>query len=117
MQRGPVVQDWEPVVFKKNISKDKPKTSNAPGTKKYNELDGDEIVAPTYVTQEQAQFLIEARNAKGLKQQELAKQCNIDVSIIRDIENRKAIFNKKMYSNLLRKLGVKITTQKDPNKN
>jgi ribosome-binding protein aMBF1 (putative translation factor) len=112
MHRGPVYQDWEPVVFKK-APKETKKNFNPENTKKNNELNGDEIVAPEYVTHEQAQFLIEARNAKGWKQTDLAKACNMNVSVIRDIETAKAIYNKRLYNNLLKALNVKINTKKE----
>lgn len=115
MQKGPIHQDWEPVVLKKT-PKDTKKKFNPENTKKMNELDGDDIIAPIYVTHEQAQFLIEARNAKNWKQTDLAKACNMNVSVIKDIESTKAIYNKKLYNNLLRILGVKISTKKEPTK-
>ena len=115
MQKGFVHQDWEPVVFKKK-PKDAKNNFNPENNKKQKELEGDDIAIINYVTHEQAQFLIEARNAKSWKQTDLAKACNINVSFIRDIESKNAIYNKKMYNNILRTLGVKINTKKEPNK-
>lgn len=115
MQRGPIYQDWETVVLKKTPKETK-KKFNPENTKKINALEGDDIVVPEYVTHEQAQFLIEARNAKGWKQTDLAKACNMNVSVIRDIETMKSIYNKKLYNNLLKTLGVKINTNKEPSK-
>ena len=107
MQRGEIHQDWETVVFKKK-PKQQQSSFNAPDTKKRRELDGEDIVVPIYVNQEQSQNLIEARNAKGWKQIDLAKACNYDVSIVKSYENKTAIYNKKIYDNLLKKMNIII---------
>ena len=44
---------------------------------------------------------------------ELAKQLNIDVKIINDIEAKKSPYNKKLYCSIMRKLGVDSNTLKD----
>lgn len=110
MHNGPISQDWEPVVFKKNI---KPAGATAnnfrpPGSKKMDELNSDDIPKITYVTREEAQTIIEARMAKKLTQDGLAKLCNINVSIIKDFETQKMPSNKQLYSRLLKVLGIKI---------
>lgn len=117
MQRGPITQDWTPVVFTKK-PKTKPVSFNAPNTKKRNELEGDDIVKLDIITQEQALALIEARNAKGWKQKDLANACNIDVSIVQNYENRNKStkFNKGLYRTFMNKLGVKIEKSKEQKK-
>lgn len=117
MQRGPITQDWTPVVFTKT-QKTKPSSFNAPNTKERIELEGDDIVKIDIITQEQAQALIEARNAKGWKQKDLANACNIDVSIIQNYENRNKStkFNKMLYKTFLNKLGVKVEKNKETKK-
>jgi ribosome-binding protein aMBF1 (putative translation factor) len=101
-------QDYTPVV----IGSGKPKEvqrQNATGTKHLAKLDSnEEICPPNKISAAQAQVLREARAAKSLQQKDLAKQLNIDVSIIRDYENGSTInFSKVFYNKLLRTLGIK----------
>ena len=51
-----------------------------------------------------------ARKAKNITQADLAKQLNIKTSIINDIECGKALYNRKTYSTIMRRLGVDIKT-------
>jgi ribosome-binding protein aMBF1 (putative translation factor) len=107
MQSGPIHQDWEPVVFKKKDKKQSSQQFNLPGTKKLRELEEDDVPKVQYVSKEQAQTIIEARNAKKITQNDLAKLCNLNVSIIKDFESQKVPFNKQLYSRLLNILGIK----------
>ena len=52
------------------LRKKNPKKQNAPGTKKFHELDGNEIVKPKLVDKDIAKKLQQARSAKKLKQKE-----------------------------------------------
>lgn len=105
-----IYQDWEPVVLRKpnkNVyngnSKPKPIEENGEMPEKLK----------TY-SKELSIALQTARQAKKLTQADLAKKFNIQPSIINDIENGKAIYNKKTYSSLMRSLGVDVKSMKLP---
>jgi len=100
-------QNHTPVVIT-NGGKKTPQRQNAPGTKQMEKLESnEEICPPNKITPAQAQMLREARAAKGIQQKDLAKQMNIDASIIRDYENGTTNnFSKVFFNNLLRRLGV-----------
>ena len=72
-------QDWSTVVVHKSKAikqmenKNKPKKQNAPGTKEFRKLDGNEIVKPKTVDKNVAKKLQQARCAKKLKQKEVAQ--------------------------------------------
>lgn len=109
-------QDWDPVVIhsKAFCKSQSHSQSNNPKPKiKYDE-NGDEVI-PKRVeyTPSQINALQEARKLKNLTQADLAKQLNIDVKIINDIEARKSPYNRKLYSSLMRKLGVDMKSLKD----
>jgi ribosome-binding protein aMBF1 (putative translation factor) len=101
-------QDYTPVVIGSGKQKEAPR-QNAAGTKQLAKLDSNEdICPPNKISAAQAQVLREARAAKSMQQKELAKQLNIDVSIIKDYENGSTLnFSKVFYNKLLRTLGVK----------
>lgn len=100
-------QDWEPVVFNKTIKKST-NTFNPAGTKEFIELNQDDIPKINYVSKEQSQVIIEARNLKKLTQKELAQLCNLDISIIKNYETQKCPFNKQIYNKILRVLNIKL---------
>jgi len=107
-----IFQDWEPVVLKKNKntnSSSKSNINNLPDNSKIKELIiSDDIIKPIYISHEQSRVLIEGRNIKKWKQSDLAKACNLDVSIIKNYENNTAIFSKPLYNRLLKTLGISI---------
>ena len=78
-----------------------PKKQNAPGTKEFRKLDGDEIVKPKTVDKNIAKQLQQARCAKKLKQKEVAQRLNVPLSMIQNVENGKAKLNKAFLSNAL----------------
>lgn len=109
---GEIHQDWEPVVihnrnFKKTQDQSKPKP-------KVNYNDGEEDMPKR---QEYSPQMIvamqDARKAKNLTQSELAKQLNIDVKVIADIEAKKSAYNRKLYTSIMRKLGVDTKSLKE----
>jgi ribosome-binding protein aMBF1 (putative translation factor) len=109
-----IYQDWEPVVLTKNKNKasSNSNSNNLPENKKMKELlVSDDIVKPIYVSYEQSKVLIEGRNAKKWKQLDLAKACNIDVSIIKSYENNTAVFSKSLYNRLLKTLGLSVPSK------
>lgn len=103
-------QDWTPVVIRSSrIANNEKKTiQNPSGTKEFKKLNDDDIPILNKMTKEQAIILSQARTAKGISQKDLAKSLNIDVSIIKDYECCTVKnFNKRIYNNILAKLGVK----------
>ena len=112
-----IYQDWEPVVLTKNKhnrdgTSPYSNTNNLPENKKMKELlVSDDIVKPIYVSHEQSKVLLEGRNAKKWKQSDLAKACNIDVSIIKSYENNTAVFSKSLYNRLLKTLGLSVPSK------
>lgn len=101
-------QDWEPVVFTKKQNKKPVQINNPAGTKKLNELLEDDIPKNEYYTHEQSLAMIQGRSANKLTQEQLAQKCNLNVSVIRDIENKKSIYNKNLYSRIMRTMNIKI---------
>lgn len=108
----PDCQDWTEVVihnknYNKTVSQQK---QNAPGTKRFYELDGaGEIPPPKKITHEQRQALMEARNAKGLDMEGLAKLVpHLTKKTVQEYENGTATnFNQSLYNKMMRALGVK----------
>lgn len=104
-------QDWEEVKFIKKDTKTKKTIQNAPGTKLIKKLESDEMPPKLEkYTQEQVNDLMELRKIKNYTQQDLAKYLNIDVSIIKNIENKSATYNKSLYNKLINTL-KKVNTK------
>lgn len=104
-------QDWTPVVIRNSnaAKKAKEQKQNPAGTKDFFKLNEDDVPKLNKITPEQCQILREARNAKGITQNDLAKSLNINVSVIKEYEGGTiAKFNKTFYNSLLRRLGVKV---------
>jgi ribosome-binding protein aMBF1 (putative translation factor) len=105
-------QDWKQVIVKKSKAtkkmeaKKNPKKQNAPGTKKFQELDGNEIVKPKMIDKNIAKQLQQARSVKKLKQKEVAQRLNVPVSMIQNIENGKAKLNKAFVNKLKKFYGI-----------
>lgn len=103
-------QDWEPKVLKKVVPKTqtiqvKPTTS---GPKvQYNE-DGETEVVIKKVTKEMGKLISTTRNEKGLKQEQLAQQCNIDKATINRIEQGNENYNFQQINSIAKVLGIKI---------
>jgi ribosome-binding protein aMBF1 (putative translation factor) len=102
-------QDWTPVVihnkqYHKHVKEEK---QNPAGTKDFFKLNEDDIPILGKISIEQCNALKEARAAKGITQKNFAKSMNINVAIIQEYENGTiARFNKTLYNNFMRRLGV-----------
>lgn len=103
-----IYQDWEPVVIhnKKYIA-NKNNNNNKPKPK-INYADGDtEMPKRIEYTPEMIIAMQEARKANNnISQSELAKKLNMPVKIINEIESRTSPYNRKLYTSIMRKLGV-----------
>jgi ribosome-binding protein aMBF1 (putative translation factor) len=109
-----VYQDWNTVTIGNgNANGNKKKVNNTTVQyKKPNPLDSNEDMPPKIQcwTHELITALQQARQAKNLKQSDLAKQLSIPVHVIQGIENNTSPYDKKSYSNIMRKLGVDLKT-------
>jgi ribosome-binding protein aMBF1 (putative translation factor) len=107
-----VYQDYKPVVLTKS-NKPKSNISNINKTsihiKKPDIIDDDEAHRIITYTPEQIKIIVEARNALGLTQKELAQKIHptITEDFIRNIENGKSKFIKQNYNKILRVLKIK----------
>ena len=112
-------QDWEPKYLinpnakqskglfgisegnAKGIVKTEPKIprSNMPNFKKELLVEGD-IPAIKYIDKEFSKQLVKCRTDLKLKQQEVANKLNLNVSVINECENGKAIYNPVLITKL-----------------
>jgi len=122
-------QDWNTVVIKgkhgQTTPRDQASRDPTNSVKKFNagknknttndltqKLDTDEIVAPPTVSRTLSQQILQARQAKGWTQKELAQKIAEKPDIIRDYESGKAIPNQKIINKLQRALSVTFTNHK-----
>jgi ribosome-binding protein aMBF1 (putative translation factor) len=105
------IQDWKPMVLNKSTSTTNSKkgtTGTQTGlTKKERELlDSNDAKSITLLSRNIVSQLIAARVAKGFTQQQVAKNLNIDVKIIKDIETFKYKNDMALAQRIARSLGV-----------
>ena len=119
----PDCQDWTTVTLSKPKSKTQPvaqKTATA-GTSSVNSAsavvaaitapaknDGDDAKKTKYIAKVTSDAVRTARCEKKLTQKELAQKCNMDVSIIAEIERGTCVYNAAHVNKLQSVLGVKI---------
>ena len=105
-------QDWEPVVLTKTKSH---KSNNVSATSKSNIHinkpkieDDNEAHRIIKYTPEQRKMIIEARNALGLSQLQLAQRIHnsLNGGFITNIENGTTAYNKKTFNTIKRKLNI-----------
>lgn len=108
-------QDWTPVVFKKKSKDEKDKLSNStPPTSSlsnvgiYKAAGDDDMKKTKYVSKNTSQAIMNARSEKKMTQKELAQKCNMDVSIINEIERGACVYNPTHVNKIQSVLGVKI---------
>jgi len=117
-------QDWTPVVFKKKT--DDNKNNNKKGCEKenatsssssssslsnvgvYKATSDDDVKKTKYVLKTTSQAIMSARTEKKMTQKELAQKCNMDVSIINEIERGTCVYNATHVNKIQSVLGVKI---------
>lgn len=110
-------QDWTPVVFGKK-SKDDGKSSASASSSSassslsnvgvYKAASEDDVKKTKYVLKTTSQAIISARSEKKMTQKELAQKCNMDVSIINEIERGACVYNATHVNKIQSVLGVKI---------
>ena len=112
-------QDWTPVVFgSKKKSKDenekgKPTSSSSSSSSLsnvgvYKSISDDDVKKTKYVSKNTSQAVMSARSEKKMTQKELAQKCNMDVSIINEIERGTCVYNATHVNKIQSVLGVKI---------
>jgi putative transcription factor len=109
-------QDWTTVVFNKKSKdeKDKLKPNSTPSTSSlsnvgiYKAASDDDVKKTKYVSKNTSQAIMSARSEKKMTQKELAQKCNMDVSIINEIERGTCVYNATHVNKIQSVLGVKI---------
>ena len=111
-------QDWTPVVFnkkadnnKKGCEKEKPTTTSSSSLSNvgvYKAASDDDVKKTKYVLKTTSQAIMSARAEKKMTQKELAQKCNMDVSIINEIERGTCVYNATHVNKIQSVLGVKI---------
>jgi putative transcription factor len=113
-------QDWTPVVFnkktdnnKKGYEKEKPTTTSSSSSSLsnvgvYKAANDDDVKKTKYVLKTTSQAIMSARTEKKMTQKELAQKCNMDVSIINEIERGTCVYNATHVNKIQSVLGVKI---------
>ena len=109
-------QDWTPVVFNKksDTGKDTGKPSSSSSSSSlsnvgvYKAASDDDVKKTKYVLKTTSQAIMSARAEKKMTQKELAQKCNMDVSIINEIERGACVYNATHVNKIQSVLGVKI---------
>ena len=106
-------QDWKPVVFKKTENKSKEEktstsTSSLSSVGVYKASGDDDVKKTKYISKNTSQAIIGARCEKKMTQKELAQKCNMEVSIINEIERGVCVYNPTHVNKIQSVLGVKI---------
>jgi ribosome-binding protein aMBF1 (putative translation factor) len=117
MSKVPDCQDWTPVVLNKRTNdKIKPATATVTGSGTsslenvgvYKAVSDDDAKKTKYVTKPTSDAVRTARCEKKLTQKELAQKCNMDASIISEIERGGGVYNPGHINKLQSVLGSKI---------
>jgi ribosome-binding protein aMBF1 (putative translation factor) len=103
-----IEQDWTPMILRKNKPKPNASVQHAPGFKKQQNILSDDPEAPKILGSETGKQILQARNAKGLTQVDLARQINVQANIIRDYETGKIVPDKRVLRLICKKLDIKI---------
>ena len=111
-------QDWKPVVFgskkKSNDENNSGKSTSSSCSSSlsnvgvYKAASDDDTKKTKYVSKNTSQAIMSARSEKKITQKELAQKCNMDVSIINEIERGACVYNATHVNKIQSILGVKI---------
>ena len=102
-------QDWEPVVFKKPTPKKQPIYSSP---KPLGEEEKGNVDKLRIISSELAKTIIEGRLNKKMTQVQLAKQCNMQLHTIQQIESGKANYVPNEIQIIARILGINTSSIK-----
>ncbi len=94
------VQQWEPVVFKRERPKSAP-----PTRPKETDLETKRIKV---YARELSDAVMKARLEKKMTQDQLAKACNVQRVAITEIETRKGIYDANLVNKVCKILGIKV---------
>ena len=109
--RIPDCQDWTPVSLSKNRpASSAPASASASASASSTASAADDIPKKTkYIAKATSDTIRQARCDKKLTQKELAQKCNMDVSIIAEIERGgNCVYNPTHVNKIQTVLGVKI---------
>lgn len=128
MSQGPIVQDWNEIVLRKKKTKQEQirdgevktvtkKTSNKKnnqiiGSRAANDFDPENIEKLVTSNRDLGIAIMNARNAKNMKQSDLDQRCNFPKNTVQNYENGKATVVPSQINTLERVLGVKLPRPK-----
>jgi ribosome-binding protein aMBF1 (putative translation factor) len=115
-------QDWTPVVLKKRLTKQEDKKKNGVPQRKTQQINSQnqstipafkleqEDYKPPVVTSAMSQQIIQARVAKKWNQEQLAKEAQLALSVIKSYEkpNSTTVINQGYIQKISKALGVQI---------
>jgi len=121
----PDCQDWTTVTMSKPKKQETKTTAAAAATASYSKVnsasavvaatttasktaDGDDTKKTKYIAKVTSDAVRQARCEKKLTQKELAQKCNMDVSIVAEIERGGCVYNAGHVNKIQTVLGVKI---------
>lgn len=121
----PDCQDWTTVTMSKPRKQETKTTATAAATASYSKVnsasavvaatttasktaDGDDTKKTKYIAKVTSDAVRQARCEKKLTQKELAQKCNMDVSIVAEIERGGCVYNAGHVNKIQTVLGVKI---------
>ena len=116
----PDCQDWTTVTLSKPKSKTQPATQKMASASTLSVNSASAVVAATtagsgddmkktkYIAKVTSDAVRTTRSEKKLTQKELAQKCNMDVSIVAEIERGTCVYNAAHVNKLQSVLGVKI---------
>ena len=114
----PDCQDWTTVTLSKPKSKIQPVTQKMATGSSVNSASavvaattasgGDDMKKTKYIAKVTSDAVRQSRCEKQLTQKELAQKCNMDVSIVAEIERGGCVYNAAHVNKLQSVLGVKI---------
>jgi hypothetical protein len=119
MNSIPDCQDWTPVVFNKkknanssvnsgSIHSTSTASSSLANVGIYKAASDDDVKKTKYVSKMTSDAVRTARCGKSLTQKELAHKCNMDVSIVAELERGGGPYNPTHVNKIQSVLGVKI---------
>lgn len=109
-------QDWKPVILKKPRSqlpkpkkngKVQPRRPDSDGVNK-RKLEQDETYRPPSITPTIARQIQTTRVEKTWSQKELAQRANLDLSVVKEYEQGRGLYNRPNLDKIGRALGIII---------